>query len=129
MLSTLSVDDFEEGVQKSYGQSTVAGNFFENFHLGSRRLQFEYENPWGLLLGGETNCNNFGGLGDLNGGRSEKVLDLSAAPAAAIFKKPRTILEMRSMWNKVGTFFRIIPLYGKSIENMDGIEQRILLNG
>ena len=77
-----------------------------NFHLGSRRLQFAYENPWGLLLGGESLSFNFGGLVALNGGRSEKDFTPSAAPAAAIFTKSPTIEEMRCKWNKVGTFFQ-----------------------
>ena len=76
-----------------------------NFHLESRRLQFEYENPWGLLfgspsdavdaMGGETNCSNLGGLTSSEGGRSSDSATATAAPAAAIFRKSRTIEQMR----------------------------------
>jgi hypothetical protein len=107
-LHTTSVDAFEEGVQKSYGQRQIAGNFFENFHLESRRFDFEYKNPWGLLLGGEKKGFDFGGLGALNGGRFSKDSKPSAALAAAIFKKSRSTEEMRNVWNKVGTSFHLI---------------------
>ena len=65
-----------------------------NFHLESRRLEFEYKNPWGLLVGGEKKGLNFGGLEALNGGRSEKVFASAAAPAAAFYKKSRPVEGM-----------------------------------
>ncbi len=66
-----------------------------NFHLGSRRLQFDYENPWGLLLGGDTNAFNCGGLTSSDGGRSAVFSTPAAAPAAEIFTKSPTIEQMR----------------------------------
>ena len=80
-----------------------------NFQIESRRLEFEFKDSWGHLVGGEKKGLNFGGLGDLSGGRSEKDINPSAAPAAAIFKQSRTILEMRPVWAKVGTYFNLFP--------------------
>ncbi len=117
---TQSVDTFEEGIQKSYGQPMIAGNFFENFHISFRRLEFEYANPWGLLVGGESLSFNFRDLTPSEGTRSSDFSTPAAATAAAIFQKSPTIGEMRSMWNKVGTFFNIILCAETSIEKLNG---------
>ena len=76
-----------------------------NFHLESRRLQFEYENPWGLLLGGETNCSNLGGLTSSEGGRSSVSSIPAAGAAAGIFRKSPASGEMRPPCNAVRTHF------------------------
>ena len=80
--------------------------FFENFHLGSRRLQFQYSNPWGLLVGGSSISKNFGGLTALQGGLPPPSFVSTAAPAAKNFKKSDTFMNMRCLWDAVRTFYR-----------------------
>jgi len=98
------------------GTARVPVTFFENFHLESRRLEFEFKNAWGHLAGGGKKGLNFGGLGALRWGASEKGLVSSAAPAAAaIFKKRRTFEEMRTAIVGIGTFFNLFPLSSSSL--------------